>query len=95
LNPSASSAAWTLGRWLKRARYSLSRGHCAKTDLDERIERGELKVVTHWLRERVHSQGSRHDAEELVQRVCGHGLRDDEFIGYVRTKYSELCGVAL
>jgi carboxypeptidase Taq len=64
-------------------------------DLDERIERGELKVVTRWLREQIHMHGARHDAEELVQRVCGHGLRDDEFIGYLEAKYSELYGVAL
>jgi carboxypeptidase Taq len=65
------------------------------TDLDERLERGELGVVTRWLREHVHSQGSRHDAEELVRRVCGHGLRDDDFIGHLRAKYSELYEVAL
>ena len=65
------------------------------TDLDQRLERGELTVVTRWLREKIHSQGSRHEAEELVRRICGHGLRDDELMGYLKTKYSELCGVAL
>jgi len=65
------------------------------TDLDERIQSGELSVVTHWLHEKIHSQGSRYDAEELIQRVCGQGLRDGEFIGYLKTKYSDLYGVAL
>jgi len=65
------------------------------TDLDERLERGELTVVTRWLREKIHSQGSRHDAEELVARICGHGLRDDDLIEYLKAKYSQLCGVAL
>ena len=65
------------------------------TDLDERIQSGELKVVTHWLREKIHTQGSRYDAEELVQRICGHGLQDDEFIGYLKTKFSDLYGVGL
>jgi len=65
------------------------------TDLDERIQSGELKVVTRWLREKIHTQGSRYDAEELVQRICGHGLQDDEFIGYLKTKFSDLYGVGL
>jgi carboxypeptidase Taq len=65
------------------------------TDLDDRIEGGELQVITHWSREKVHSQGARLDAEDLIQRVCGHGLRDDDFIGYLKSKYSELYGVAL
>jgi carboxypeptidase Taq len=64
-------------------------------DLDKQIERGELRVVTRWLREKIHSQGSRYDAEELIQRVCGHGLRDDDFIGHLKKKYSELYDVAL
>ncbi len=59
------------------------------------MQRGELKVVTYCLREKIHSQGSRHDAEKLVQQVCGHGLRVDEFIGYLKMKYSELHGIAL
>jgi carboxypeptidase Taq len=84
---------YTLGNLYSASLFAALRREV--TDLDERIERGELKVVTHWLREKIHSQGSRYDAEQLVQRVCGHGLQDDDFIGYVKKKYSELCGIAL
>ncbi len=84
---------YTLGNLYSASLFAALRREV--TDLDERIERGELKVVTHWLREKIHSHGSRYDAEELVERVCGHGLRDDDFIGYVKTKYSELCRIAL
>src|SRR5215813_206685 len=65
------------------------------TELDERIRGGELKVITHWLGDKLHSQGSRYDAEDLIQRVCGCGLRDSEFIEYLKTKYSDLYSVAL
>ncbi len=84
---------YTLGNLYSASLFATLRREV--TELDERIERGELKVVTNWLREKIHSRGSRYDAEELVQRVCGHGLRDDDFIGYVKTKYSELYGIAL
>jgi carboxypeptidase Taq len=64
-------------------------------DLDDCIQSGELGVVTRWLRRNIHSHGAAIDAEELVRRVCGHGLRDDDFISYLKTKYTELHGVEL
>jgi len=65
------------------------------TDLDARLAQGELSGATQWLRENVYVHGARYDAEELVRRVCGHGLRDDDFLVQLADKYGELYGVSL
>jgi carboxypeptidase Taq len=57
------------------------------TGLDESIRHGELSPVRNWLREKVHREGFRLDAEALVTRVTGAGLRDDDFVAYLKEKY--------
>jgi carboxypeptidase Taq len=54
-----------------------------------------LKPLEHWLRERIHSQGYRLEAETLMQNVTGHGLTDADFIDALRGKYAALYGVSL
>jgi carboxypeptidase Taq len=63
--------------------------------LEESIGRGQLLPLRDWLRERIHREGFRYFAEELVTRVTGHGLTDEDFIAYLREKYSALYGVKL
>jgi carboxypeptidase Taq len=63
------------------------------TGLDESIRHGELSPVKNWLREKVHREGFRQDAEALVTRVTGAGLRDDDFISYLKEKYGSLYGI--
>ncbi len=46
-----------------------------------------------WLRAKVHCQGYRLDAEDLVKQVTGRGLTDDDFVGYLNEKYSGLYGL--
>ena len=40
-------------------------------------------------------EGYRYPAEELVRRVCGQGLTDDDFVSYLAGKCSELYGLTL
>jgi len=61
--------------------------------LDEAIEHGELSLIREWLRRRVHAEGYRYPAEELVTRITGRGLTDADFIDYLRTKYGEMYGL--
>ncbi|MFZ5472118.1 MAG: carboxypeptidase M32 [Myxococcota bacterium] len=55
--------------------------------LEAHIGRGELIPLRDWLRRKVHQEGFRYDAEELVTRVCGNGLTDEDFIAYLKAKY--------
>lgn len=61
----------------------------------EAMARGELSVVTRWLRTHVHRQGYRFEAEALVERVTGHGLTDRDFIAALKARYTDLHGLDL
>jgi carboxypeptidase Taq len=58
-------------------------------DLDARIERGELGVVTGWLAEKVHAAGARLSAQELVQDVTGKALSAAPALRYLEARYLE------
>lgn len=69
--------------------------HRELPDLDEALGRGELRVLRDWLRRRIHGEGHRYAAEDLVKRVTGGGLSDLDFLAHVKAKYGEIYGVAL
>jgi carboxypeptidase Taq len=78
--------------------YSASLFDAAKRELPEleaSIARGELLPLRDWLRRRIHTEGYRAYAEDLVKKVTGKGLTDEDFVGYLRAKYSQLYGVTL
>lgn len=63
--------------------------------LEAGISRGELLPLRDWLRKNIHSHGYRQFAEDRVRAVTGDGLTDKDFIRYLKTKYSELYGIAI
>lgn len=78
--------------------YSASIYEAAKRavpGLEERISKGDLKALSTFLRDQVHSHGFRSFAEDRVKAVTGAGLTDKDFIRYVKTKFSELYDVSL
>ncbi|MBI3180653.1 MAG: carboxypeptidase M32 [Myxococcales bacterium] len=78
--------------------YSATLYAAAQRDLpglEERLSRGELSVLTEWLRRRIHRDGHRRYAEEQVRHVAGKGLTDEDFVEYLRRKYEALYGVQL
>ena len=56
-------------------------------DLDARLRQGDLHSVRDWLRRKIHEEGYRYDAEDLITRVTGAGLSDGPFLRYLRSKY--------
>jgi len=67
----------------------------ALPQLWEGIAAGDFVPLRSWLRTHVHAQGARLDAEELVEKVTGRGLTDEDFVLYLRRKYEALSGRAL
>ena len=65
----------------------------ADLDLDELIGRGEFEPILQWLRERIHSQGSIREGDELMREVTGRPLGHEAFMEYLRAKYSDLYGI--
>lgn len=61
--------------------------------LEASVAQGELAPIKQWLREHVHREGYRTDAESLVTRVTGRGLTDGDFVDYLREKYGALYGL--
>jgi carboxypeptidase Taq len=58
--------------------------------LEERFARGEFAPFLQWLRENIHSQGSRYRPRDLVRRVTGEE-RDSRFLQeYLAGKFKDL-----
>lgn len=77
---------YTLGNLYGATLFAAARA--AMPTVMEAVARGELLGLRDWLREKVHHEGWRRDAEELVHKVTGHGLRDDDFIAALTERYS-------
>lgn len=63
--------------------------------LEAGLEQGRLSPLLEWLREGIHRQGYRLEAEALVQKATGAGLTDVDFVDYLKRKYGALYGVSL
>src|SRR5205823_2011814 len=58
-------------------------------DLQDQIARGQVAPLLGWLREKIHSQGKRYRATELVKRVTGRPLSAAPLLEHVRRKAAE------
>ncbi|MDE2368344.1 MAG: carboxypeptidase M32 [Burkholderiales bacterium] len=58
-----------------------------RPDLDARIGAGELAAVFDWLRERIWSQGSRWETDELVRRASGEPLNPAHYRAHLEARY--------
>ncbi|MCD4760189.1 carboxypeptidase M32 [archaeon] len=54
------------------------------------VGKGNYKPVLSWLRKNVHNYGRTLSSEEIVKKCCGRGLNCDDFISYLRNKYSKI-----
>jgi carboxypeptidase Taq len=59
-------------------------------DLAGQFARGEFAPLLGWLREKIHSQGKRYTARELVKRVTGKELSAEPLLRHLRGKAKEL-----
>jgi len=62
-------------------------------DLDGMLRRGQFRPLLDWLREKIHRQGMRYRAGDLVRRVTGRPLDHRPLMEHLRTKLSPLYGV--
>ncbi len=61
--------------------------------LAEQFARGEFQPLRRWLGEKIHQQGQRYSAAELIQRVTGRPLSPEPLIDYLRAKLDPLYGI--
>ncbi len=90
---------WSLGYFGYFPTYSLGNLYSAQfyrkmmldiPNLDEEIERGNLKPVLAWLRENIHRYGQVYPAHELCERVTGEKLDSRYFMEYLYNKYEDI-----
>jgi carboxypeptidase Taq len=60
--------------------------------LDKQFARGEFGPLRGWLREKVHRQGRRYSAAELVRRITGQELSHASLIEQLRARLGPLYG---
>jgi len=60
--------------------------------IEEEIEKGNFEKMQKWLGEKIHSQGRKYLAEDLIKKVCGEGLNPEVYIKYLTKKFSEIYG---
>ncbi|MBD3402784.1 carboxypeptidase M32, partial [candidate division GN15 bacterium] len=54
---------------------------------------GEFTRLLGWLREKIHRQGRRYRAVDLVKEVTGQELSHRPLIDYLYAKYEEIYGI--
>ncbi|MDQ7784897.1 MAG: carboxypeptidase M32 [Desulfomonilaceae bacterium] len=59
-------------------------------NMDALIEKGEFADLLRWLREKIHSQGSRYKPRDLVRTVTNEDMTPDYLIEYLTRKYGDL-----
>ena len=57
------------------------------------IEKGNMKPLLEWLRDKIHRHGRRYTSEELCTQICGEGLNLKHFMAYAERKYREIYGL--
>jgi len=62
-------------------------------DLESRIEKGEFGALLGWLRENVHTHGSKFEPVELLTKVTGSGLTAKPYLRYLREKFGDIYGL--
>jgi carboxypeptidase Taq len=51
---------------------------------------GRFTELLAWLREKIHTQGSRYKPRELCRKITGEDLNPDYFMLYLQNKYAEI-----
>ncbi|MGB6066545.1 MAG: carboxypeptidase M32 [Desulfomonilaceae bacterium] len=62
-------------------------------NLNDQMARGEFTQLREWLRDKIHSQGSRYLPKDLVKTVTGEGLNPGCLIDYLERKYKAVYGM--
>jgi carboxypeptidase Taq len=89
---------WSEGYFGYFPTYALGSAYAAqflyymKKDLNvnELIRKGEFVKITEWLREKIHTHGSKYTPEQLMQKSFGEQLNAKHYAEYLTEKYSKL-----
>jgi carboxypeptidase Taq len=57
-------------------------------DVNAVIRKGEIAVLTNWLKKHIHGHGKMYTPEELIKRIAGEPLNVDYYIDYLTKKFT-------
>jgi carboxypeptidase Taq len=66
----------------------------AHPGLEDEFTRGQFGTLLGWLRENVHTHGSRYEPAELLRRATGSELDAGPYIRYLNTKFRDIYGLS-
>jgi carboxypeptidase Taq len=58
--------------------------------LEQEIQKGDLKFVKKWLKEKIHKHGTSISTPEIIMKACGIILNSDALIRYYKNKFGEI-----
>ncbi|MGB9618408.1 MAG: carboxypeptidase M32, partial [Desulfomonilaceae bacterium] len=61
-------------------------------DVEQLIEKGDFTQLLTWLRQKIHSQGTRYRPRELLKVVTQEDLNPQRLIQYLSEKYGDIYG---
>ncbi|MGC8907685.1 MAG: carboxypeptidase M32 [Desulfomonilaceae bacterium] len=61
-------------------------------DVEQLIEKGDFTQILTWLRQKIHSQGTRYRPRELLKVVTQEDLNPQRLIQYLSEKYGDIYG---
>ncbi|NLY01189.1 MAG: carboxypeptidase M32 [Rhodopirellula sp.] len=109
IEPSSDAAGvlqdvhWSAGLVGYFPTYSLGNLHSAQIfaaadaelgSLAQSFSQGEFQPLRQWLNEKIHQQGQRYSADELVMRITGKPLSHEPLMAHLRAKLGPLYGIA-
>ena len=62
-------------------------------DLDEQFRRGDFATLRGWLTKKIHSQGKKYRASDLVKEITGKPLSHRPLMDYLRSRLAPLYGI--
>ena len=55
--------------------------------IDQQIKSGNLKVITSWLKQNIHTHGNKFSANEILMKVTGQKLNSLFYKNHLRDRY--------
>jgi carboxypeptidase Taq len=82
---------YTLGNLYAAQFFATARAELG--DLDDQLRRGEFLPLKEWLNRKIHREGQRHRAADLVVAVTGEPLTPRYLLDHLSAKFGALYGV--
>ena len=61
--------------------------------IPDEISEGKFDTLLGWLRTNIHQHGRKYTSDELTRRVTGESIQSNDYINYLKTKYTEVYGL--